>query len=114
MNAQKRKKVEAQKKQGINGVTFRMIIDAIEKASKKNKEFLRNKFVLEKNPNATVDKASVFSGLMREEVVLIHGSGLTFKDRGTASIFKTDRKLKDILKKLQEVGRLRGTGALKF
>jgi len=99
---------------GINGVNFLMLVKAIEKATKKNKYFINQKFSLKRNPNPIVDKASVESGLLREEVALIHGSGITFKDRGVASVFKKDRVLCGLLKKLQEVDRLRGVGALKF
>ncbi len=110
----KRRSRKPEDQVGINGVTFLMLMKAIGKATEKNKYFINQKFILIRNPNPIVDKASVESGLLREEVALIHGSGITFKDRGVASVFKKDRVLCKLLKKLQEVDRLRGVGALKF
>ncbi len=110
----KRRSRELKDQVGINGVNFIELVAAIEKATKNNRYFINQKFSLKRNPNPMVDKATVESGLLREEVALIHGSGITFKDRGVASVFKTDRVLCGLLKKLQEVDRLRGVGALKF
>lgn len=110
----KRRSRKPEDQVGINGVTFLMLMKAIGKATENNKYFINQKFILIRNPNPIVDKATVESGLLREEVALIHGSGITFKDRGVASVFKKDRVLCELLKKLQEVDRLRGVGALKF
>ena len=110
----KRRSRELEDQVGISGVNFLKLVTAIEKATKSNKYFINQKFSLKRNPNPMVDKATVESGLLREEVALIHGAGITFKDRGVASVFKKDRVLCKLLKKLQEVGRLRGVGALRF
>ncbi len=109
----KKKKTVKKKQEGINGVTFKMLVDAIRTASQKNVFFRNQRLVLIVPEAGRRDQASVYSGLTREEVALIHGAGVTFADRGVASVFSKDKVLRGLLVKLQEVGRITGAGVIK-